>query len=706
MKAIWKRELKGYFYTASGYVFMGVFLAVASILFYMEILRQRSGDLPAFIGEMSYLWMLVSPILTMRLLAEERQKQTDQLLLTSPVSLPGIVTGKYLAAVTVLAATTALTGCFALVVGLYGTVYPAELAVAYLGFLLQGCAFAAMDLYLSACAPTPAIAAALAFGANFLVWILDLIENAVQIEWIAAGLRFMSLYSRNEPFLMGQLSFAGILFDLSFAAAFLALAIRRMDRRRERKLNVSTLLLPMVLVILIALNIGAETLEKKNGWRRDYSFNAIATKSAETDRILAELKHPVHIWALFRKGDEDAPLLELLDRYAAATDKVTWEQADPSLNPALAARFSTESETVGSDSLIVYCEETGRFRVLGPADYVALGMDRETGEYTYAGWTYERSLTAAIQRVTQDRIPKIIIMQGHGELDGEKTAAFASLLENNQYEVAYADLGDSSFEPDPQDLLVFFSPLRDLTEAEMEKATAFAGKGGSLLFTCDYTDDVESMPRYASLLRSYGFVPRKGIVVANPADTESYYNGMSIYLIPEMLSTDITMDLAASGADTLLMPGARAFEPAEEGDRNLTAMAVLQSEEGSWLKVLDNASLSLDKAEGDPEGPFPLALEARRVTAEGYVSRAFIIGCSAVLTEQQVWSMTDAQQFILRVAEFLQNLDASDLKIMAKDALRPSLRPESTGMGSVILVALPAMVMLAALLVLVPRRRR
>ena len=154
------------------------------------------------------------------------------------------------------------------------------------------------------------------------------------------------------------------------------------------------------------------------------------------------------------------------------------------------------------------------------------------------------------------------------------------------------------------------------------------------------------------------------------------------------------------------MPGARAFEPAEEGDRNLTAMAVLQSEEGSWLKVLDNASLSLDKAEGDPEGPFPLALEARRVTAEGYVSRAFIIGCSAVLTEQQVWSMTDAQQFILRVAEFLQNLDASDLKIMAKDALRPSLRPESTGMGSVILVALPAMVMLAALLVLVPRRRR
>lgn len=706
MKAIWKRELKGYFYTASGYVFMGVFLGISSVLFYMEILRQRSGDLPAFIGEMSYLWMLVSPVLTMRLLAEERQKQTDQLLLTSPVSLPGIVIGKYLAAVTVLLATTALTGCFVLVVGLYGTIFPAELAVAYLGFILQGCAFAAMDLFLSACAPSPAIAAALAFGANFLIWILDLIENAVQAEWIAAALRFMSLYSRNEPFLMGQLSFAGILFDLSFAAAFLALAIRRLDSRRERRFSVSALLLPMVLIILTAVNIGAETLEKKNGWRRDYSFNAIATKSAETDQILAELKSPVHIWALFRKGDEDAPLLELLDRYAAATDQVTWEQADPSLNPALVSRFSSDSETVGSDSLIVYCEQTGRYRILGPEDYVSVSMDPDTGEYSYAGWTYERSLTAAISYVTRERIPKVVILQGHGELDGEKTAAFANLLTSNQYEVISADLSENGYEPDAQDLLVFFSPLKDLTEDELNKVVSFAGKGGSLLFTCDYTDPIHEMPRYASLLRSYGFIPRDGIAVADPARTETYYNGMSIYLIPEMKSTDITMDLIASGADTLLLPGTRAFEPAEETDRNLTVMTVLQSGEGSWLKVLDSSSLSLDKAEGDPEGPFPLALEARRVTTEGYVSRAFIIGCSAVLTEQQVWSMTDAQQFILRVTEFLQDLGASNLNIMAKDALRPSLGPGSTEAGSVIIVALPALVLLAALLVLVPRRRR
>ena len=139
MNTIRKRELQGYFYTSVGYVFIGVFLIISSILFYVGILKPRSGELPNFIYTMSYLWMLLCPILTMRLLAEEKQKKTDQLLLTSPISLPGIVMGKYLAAVTVLLITAGMTLLFVLVVAIYGRVYPAELAVNYLGFILQGC---------------------------------------------------------------------------------------------------------------------------------------------------------------------------------------------------------------------------------------------------------------------------------------------------------------------------------------------------------------------------------------------------------------------------------------------------------------------------------------------------------------------------------------------------------------------------------------
>ena len=235
MKAVWKREMQGFFCTAAGYVYLCVFLTVSSVLFYLAILSQRSGDLPTFIGEMSYLWMLLSPVLTMRLLAEERQKGSEQLLLTSPVSLGGIVLGKYLAAVTVLLIMTAMTGLYAVTVAIYGTVFPAELLVSYTGFILQGCAFAALDLFMSGCAATPVTAAVMAFGANFLFWILDLLAGQIHVEAIEKAIVFLSLYQRNEPFLMGQLSFAGIIYDLCFIAAFLALTVYRLNSRRYRK---------------------------------------------------------------------------------------------------------------------------------------------------------------------------------------------------------------------------------------------------------------------------------------------------------------------------------------------------------------------------------------------------------------------------------------------------------------------------------------
>ena len=160
MLAIWKRELQSYFYTPVGYVFMGVFLALSGTFFYMLILGSRSSDVLTFLGQLSYLWMLLSPVLTMRLLAEEKQKRTDQLLLTSPVSLPGIVLGKYLAAFTVMIFTVLLTLIYVLIIAMYGAVYPSELLVGYLGFILQGGAFLALDLFISGCASSQVTAAA------------------------------------------------------------------------------------------------------------------------------------------------------------------------------------------------------------------------------------------------------------------------------------------------------------------------------------------------------------------------------------------------------------------------------------------------------------------------------------------------------------------------------------------------------------------
>lgn len=235
MLSIWKRELQSYFYTPVGYVFMGVFLTLSGIMFYMQNLSPRSSDVLVFLGQLGYQWMLLSPVLTMRLLAEERRQKTDQLLLTSPVSLKAIVAGKYLAAVTVLVATVACTLVYVLVIALYGKVYPGELAVGYLGFILKGCAFLALDLYISGCAQNQVTSALCAFGVNLLFWVVDMLAGAVPYAWAADALSFISLYRRSEPFAMGQLSYASVAFYLLFILFFLAAAVHRLDARRWKE---------------------------------------------------------------------------------------------------------------------------------------------------------------------------------------------------------------------------------------------------------------------------------------------------------------------------------------------------------------------------------------------------------------------------------------------------------------------------------------
>jgi ABC-2 type transport system permease protein len=172
----------------------------------------------------------------MRLMAEEKQKQTDRLLLSSPVSLTGIVVGKYLAALTVMLLTVILTFVYVGIVGAYGAVYPGEILTGYLGFMLQGMAFAAIDLLMSSLASGQVTAVLYAFGANFILWMLDMLSLSVPSA-VGRVLDFVSLYSRNEPFLMGQLSFASIIFDLAVTVLALALTVYGLDRARRRGLK-------------------------------------------------------------------------------------------------------------------------------------------------------------------------------------------------------------------------------------------------------------------------------------------------------------------------------------------------------------------------------------------------------------------------------------------------------------------------------------
>ena len=232
MFTVLKRDFLAYYRTPVGYVFMGVFLTLSGVLFYLYNLKNLSGDLLTFLSTLTMPVMLLCPLLVMRLISEERQKRTDQLILTSPVSVGGVVMGKYLAAAAVMLLTIVLTNVYTLVIALGGRVYSGEWFVGYLGFTLQSLSFLALDLFVTCFAKNQMTGAVAAFGANFLLWMADMLADNLAADWLAKALRFVSLYDRYEPFRLGQLSWSGMLFFVSFIACCLVAAVRVLDARR------------------------------------------------------------------------------------------------------------------------------------------------------------------------------------------------------------------------------------------------------------------------------------------------------------------------------------------------------------------------------------------------------------------------------------------------------------------------------------------
>lgn len=235
MRAIFKRELQSYFFTPYAYVYMGVFLALGSVFFAVGNLAARSSDLLGLLWNMSYLWLLLTPVLAMHPYAGERRARTDKMFFTSPVSLGSVVLGKYLAGCAVLLCTVCLSLVYVLIIALYGRVYPGEALCGYLGFLLQGCAFLALDMWISARCRTPVTAAVWGLGVNLLLWLMDVLNSAVNIAWVSRILTFLSPYMRCSPFLMGQLSLANTLYFLAVIALMLFLTVQTLDERRWKE---------------------------------------------------------------------------------------------------------------------------------------------------------------------------------------------------------------------------------------------------------------------------------------------------------------------------------------------------------------------------------------------------------------------------------------------------------------------------------------
>jgi ABC-2 type transport system permease protein len=285
MLAIIKKEFLSYFKSMTGYIFMGSLLFFVGLFFVMNNLLAMSPEYNGVLSNITFVFLLVVPILTMRLMAEEARQKTDQLLLTSPISLTKIVLGKYLGAVSVLLLTLIITWLYPIILSTMGKVNWPEVIGGYIGFFLFGSALIAVGLFISSITDNQVIAAVVTFTALLLFWFLDAIINGLPTNrtsgiifagalvaavaflfYIAAKnlyvsigilivgalgllagylfkpdlyvgligktLNWFSLLSRYQDFSMGILNLSPIIYYISFSSVFVYLTVRMLEKKR------------------------------------------------------------------------------------------------------------------------------------------------------------------------------------------------------------------------------------------------------------------------------------------------------------------------------------------------------------------------------------------------------------------------------------------------------------------------------------------
>lgn len=193
MLAIYKKELRTYFTSMIGYVFIALFLLIIGLYFRMNNLLTRTANFEYTIANVSFIFVLLVPLLTMRLIAEENKQKTDQLLLTSPITAGDIVMGKFFAVFTILFIVIAVISTYPLIMLRYGSVPFASSYSSIIGFLLLGGAYLALGLFLSSLTESQVVAAVITFMVFFFTLFMEGIASSISTNHKTALIFFIAL---------------------------------------------------------------------------------------------------------------------------------------------------------------------------------------------------------------------------------------------------------------------------------------------------------------------------------------------------------------------------------------------------------------------------------------------------------------------------------------------------------------------------------
>lgn len=703
MLAIYKREVKNYFHTVIGWLFMAAILFSISLYFVAYNLFSGDAYFSDAIGSAAFILLLAVPVLTMRVLAEERKQKTDQLILTAPVSVGDIVAGKFLAMATLMTIPMIIVLFYPLIMGKFGEIGYAQAYVAILGYWLYGLCCIAVGMLISSMTENQVISAVLTFAALFVTYIMSGICSLISTDGnlFTKILGCGDFYSRFAEFLQGTLSVNGMIYFISVAVLMLFLTCQSIQKRRWSisskavKKGVFSLTLVIVGVVLaVAVNLVAENLPEEMK-SVDVTGSKLYSITEETEEMLDALTEDVTVYVLASESGTDETIKQMLTRYESRSSHVQVVYKDPVKYPQFAAEYTSGSISRGS--LIVVSDK--RSRVIDYYDMYETEIDYYTYSSSVTAYDGEGQLTSAIQYVLSDDMPKIYVISGHDEI--ELDSGFTEVCEKANVELETITLLNYDAVPEDAQAIMLLAPISDYSEDDAAKVKDYMAAGGKALALTAYTQ--EEMPNFNSVLEDYGVSVSGNMICEN---STSNYSQSPLYLIPNIESSSVTSDIDSNRL--VFMPYSVVLNLDEENEE-LSITEYLTTSDAAVAKADINQSTTTAYEDGDIQGPFCLGAKIVK-SVDGVESELTVFASDMIFTDQvdSAVSGTNSMLFGNILAEMIDT-DTAVVTIPAKSYNLSTITVTQTDficISLITVILLPVGMLIAGVVIWVKRRRR
>ncbi|MCD8216560.1 MAG: Gldg family protein [Clostridiales bacterium] len=600
MKAIIKRELKSYFTSVLGWVFLAAFFFVFNLYFWAYSLNMGYPYLSYTISSSVFICLVIIPILTMRSMAEDRRTKTDQLLYTAPVSVPKVILGKFFAMVIVFSIAIGTICLCPLIMNRFGTVPYGESYAAILGIWLFGLLAISIGLFLSAVTESQVIAAVLSFGVLFLCYMMSSIVSLISSteNLLTKILSCLAITEPMDNFLSGVLDVTGIIYYISGTALFLFFTCQLVQKHRwsvsSKKIRRGVFNSTFVVIgaaIVVVVNVLAAQLPEgvKNV---DVTNQKLYTLTDDTCTFLDALDEDVTIYVLEAEDSADTVVTKTLKHYEEYSNHITVEYVDPTVSPNFYTTYTDTAPTEGS--LIVAGEAYSK--VIDYDDIYEYTIDYSTYTQSISAYDGEGQITSALSYVTSGDMQTVYTITGHGETDMD--SSFTEALEKMNLSVESMTLLTEDEVPEDAAALIINGPTSDFSEDDVQKVIDYLAAGGKALITTSY-EATGDMTNFDSILAEYGVGVTQGVVMES--DSQYCYQ-YPFYLLPDVQSADATANVEGY----VMIVDAQALTNTEEDSETLTFTSLLETSESAYIKTNIDTMTTYSKEDGDEEGTFIL----------------------------------------------------------------------------------------------------